>query len=89
MSQEQGSIEVRVFRFNPSFDEEPRYEVYNIPFVEGSSVGPIGQWLGFQFKMPWTAAQLTVTVTANNTEVGKDLIFDGTPPRYDAWEDGP
>jgi len=63
------------------------------PFIGGSSVGPIGAdspvGLGFQFKMPWTAAQLTVTVTANNTEVGKDLIFDGTPPRYDAWEDGP
>ena len=58
-------------------------------FVQGSSVGPIGQWLGFQFKMPWTAAPLTETVTANNTQVGEDVILSGTPPRYDAWEDGP
>jgi hypothetical protein len=69
-----GNYTVEVEAINNSVDP---------PFVGPSGVGPIGSLLGFQFKMPWT------TVTANNTEVGKDLIFDGTPPRYDAWEDGP
>ena len=59
------------------------------PFVEGSGVGPIGQWLEFQFAMPGARALLTATVTANNTEEGKDLVFNGPLTRYDAWEDGP
>jgi hypothetical protein len=56
-------------------------------FIDGSGVGPIGATLGFQFKMPWNPAGLTVTVTANHTEEGEDVILNGTPPRYDAWED--
>ena len=35
-------------------------------------------------------AQTTLTVNANQTvDVHTDIILDGTPPRYDAWEDGP
>jgi hypothetical protein len=76
------------------------------PFVGGSSVGPIGNDLGFQFKMPGMcdlqylnypsfpsdscSAKSTVGVGAGvivNTQT--DVIILGTPPRYDAWEDGP
>lgn len=76
-----------------------------IPFVGGSSVGPIGAEFEFQFAMPGTC-QLqylndpsspddscsdftTVTVEAGETLDAVDIILLGTPPRYDAWEDGP
>jgi len=76
------------------------------PFVDGSSVGSIGNDLGFQFKMPGTcepqylnypsspgdscSAKSTVTVGAGATlSANTDVIILGTPPRYDAWEDGP
>jgi hypothetical protein len=77
-----------------------------IPFVEGSGVGPIGNGLGFQFKMPGICELqylnyppspddscsdfTTVTVGAGSTiNEQTDIILLGTPPRYDAWEDGP
>jgi hypothetical protein len=76
------------------------------PFIYGSSVGPIGNDLGFQFKMPGIcdlqylnypsspgdscSAKSTVTVGAGTiVNTNTDVIILGTPPRYDAWEDGP
>jgi hypothetical protein len=76
------------------------------PFVEGSSVGPIGAFFGFQFKMPGScslqylnypsspsdvcSAKSTVTVGAGTiVNTHTDIILLGTPPRYDAWENGP
>jgi hypothetical protein len=75
------------------------------PFVNGSGVGPIGSYLGFQYKMPGTcqlqylnvpsspsdscSAKSTVTVGAGSIVTNTDVIFLGTPPRYDAWENGP
>jgi hypothetical protein len=75
------------------------------PFIDGSSVGPIGADLGFQFKMPGTCAlqylkypsspadscsdYTTIQVNAGETvTTNTDIILLGTPPRYDAWEDG-
>ena len=34
-------------------------------------------------------APTPITVTAGSTTSGVDIILIGTPPRYDAWEDGP
>jgi len=82
-----------------------------IPFVDGSSVGPIGN-LGFQFPLPSllptpppctpeylvsgatatcssAAATLIPVVGSSVVSTGTDVILIGTPPRYDAWEDGP
>ena len=30
-------IQVKVFRFNPSVDKEPRYQTYQVPFEKGMS----------------------------------------------------
>jgi hypothetical protein len=74
-------------------------------FVGGSSLGPIGSFLEFQYKMPGTckpqylnypssptdscSAQTTVTVGPGSVvDTHTDVILLGTPPRYDAWEDG-
>ena len=74
-------------------------------FTEGSGVGPIGNYLGFQYKMPGRcslqylnypsspsdscSAKSMVTVGAGITiDTNTDVILLGTPPRYDAWEDG-
>jgi hypothetical protein len=89
-----------------TIEVEAIYNSGDIPFVDSSGVGPIGNYLGFQYKMPGTcslqylnypsspsdscSAKSTVTVGAGiiiNTNT--DVIFLGTPPRYDAWEDGP
>jgi hypothetical protein len=75
------------------------------PFVESSSVGPIGAEFPFQFSMPGTCTIQylnrpsspsdscsdfsTVTVGAGEILDDVDIIFLGTSPRYDAWEDGP
>ncbi|MCJ7501755.1 MAG: hypothetical protein MUP80_01675 [Acidobacteriia bacterium] len=79
------------------------------PFVDGSSVGPIGNY-GFQFPLPSLLPTLPCTpeylvsgatatcnrasatplpVVAGSPVTGTDVILIGTPPRYDAWEDGP
>jgi hypothetical protein len=82
-----------------------------IPFVGGSSVGPIGNY-GFQFPLPSllpttppctpeylvsgatatcsSAAATPIPVVGGSVvSTGTDVILIGTPPRYDAWEDGP
>jgi hypothetical protein len=82
-----------------------------IPFVGGSSVGPIGDY-GFQFPLPSllptpppctpeylvsgatatcsSAAATPIPVVGGSVvSTGTDVILIGTPPRYDAWEDGP
>ena len=77
----------------------------NTPFVGSSSVGPIGAEFPFQFKMPGICDLqylnqpsspgdscsdfTTVTIGAGETLDSVDVILLGTPPRYDAWEDGP
>jgi len=43
MTQEQRTVEVKVLRFNPFVEQEPHYEVYKIPFIEGSSVSNVLQ----------------------------------------------
>jgi len=79
------------------------------PFVDGSSVGPIGNY-GFQFPLPSllpppctpeyllsgatascsSATATTVSVAPGSpVSTGTDVILIGTPPPYDAWEDGP
>jgi hypothetical protein len=73
-------------------------------FTLGSGAGPIGM-LGFQFPMPgscatelWNNAESAndlcdtstpITLTAGSTTTGINIILNGTPSRYDAWEDGP
>jgi len=75
------------------------------PFTGSSSVGPIGAEFPFQFAMPGTCTLQflnspsspgdscsdfsTVTVGAGEILDNVDIVFLGTPPRYDAWEDGP
>ncbi len=85
---------------------EAIYNSGDIPFVGGSSVGPIGNYFGFQYKLPGTcdpqylhhpsssgdscSAKSTVSAVAGTvTNTGTDVIFLGTPSRYDLWEDGP
>jgi len=81
------------------------------PFVNGSSVGPFGNY-GFQFPLPSllptppactpqylvsgttatcnSADATPLTVTGGSVvSTGTDVILIATPPRYDAWEDGP
>ena len=41
MSEERRTLDVKVFRFNPSVDPAPRYESYKVPFIEGSSVSSV------------------------------------------------
>jgi len=69
------------------------------PFVNGSSVGPIGE-LGFQFPLPgpaefwnWGESDTDVptdsnpvTVTAGAVVTDINIILNDTPPRFDAWE---
>ena len=45
MSNGAESIEVKVMRFNPSVDQEPRYDVYRIPYVEGCSVSNVLEFI--------------------------------------------
>ncbi len=88
-----------------TIEVEALYNGSNNAFVDSSGVGPIGGYLGFQFKMPGTcslqylnypsspsdscSAKSTVTVGAGITvDTNTDVILIGTPPRYDAWEDG-
>jgi hypothetical protein len=89
-----------------TIEVEAIYNSGELPFVGGSSVGPIGSFLGFQYKLPGNcdpqylnfpsssgdscSAKSTVSVGAGViTNTGTDVIFLGTPPRYDSWEDGP
>jgi hypothetical protein len=77
-----------------------------LPFIFESGVGPIGDYLGFQYKMPGAcsiqylhspASPSDICTTQSTLNVGAgavltedtDIIFIGTPSRYDAWEDGP
>ncbi len=41
MNETPQTIQVKIFRFNPHMDKEPRYEVYTVPFIEGSTVSTI------------------------------------------------
>jgi succinate dehydrogenase/fumarate reductase-like Fe-S protein len=41
MSPEQRAIKVTVFRFNPYVDENPHYKVYEVPFIEGSTISTV------------------------------------------------
>jgi hypothetical protein len=76
------------------------------PFIFDSGVGPIGDYLGFQYKMPGACDvqylhappspnDICTTQSTLNIEAGEvvtddtDVVLIGTPPRYDAWEDGP
>jgi hypothetical protein len=76
------------------------------PFIFDSGVGPIGDYLGFQYKMPGVCDvqylhsppsqdDICTTQSTLDIEAGEvvtdntDVIFIGTPARYDAWEDGP
>ena len=76
------------------------------PFIGGSGVGPVGNYLQFQYKLPGNCdpqylnfpsspgdsctAKSTVSAAAGIvTDTDTDVIFLGTPPRYDSWEDGP
>jgi len=74
-------------------------------FVGGSSVGPIGnlgfqfpmpgtcvtEFLNdAESATDQCTDQSTRTVSAGGVvSAGTDIILNGTPPRYDAWEDGP
>jgi hypothetical protein len=77
-----------------------------LPFIFDSGVGPMGDYLGFQYKMPGACSiqylhsppsPEDVCTTQSILDVGAgevitentDIIFIGTPLRYDAWEDGP
>lgn len=89
-----------------TIEVEAIYNSGEIPFIDGSGVGPIGAYLGFQYKLPGicdpqylnfpsspddscsassTVSAVAGTVTSTNT----DVLFLGTPSRYDSWEDGP
>ncbi|MBN1570566.1 MAG: hypothetical protein JXA73_22170 [Acidobacteria bacterium] len=89
-----------------TIEVEAIYNTGEMAFIEGSAVGPIGYYFGFQYKMPGTcslqylnypsspsdscSAKSVVTVGAGVTvNTNTDVILLGTPPRYDAWEDGP
>jgi len=45
VSDEQRTIEIRVFRFNPYVDREARYETYKVPYIEGSTVSNVLQYI--------------------------------------------
>jgi len=49
MSNKQRTIKVKVFRFNPYSDKEPRFEVYKVPFVEGSTVSTVLQYINEEY----------------------------------------
>ena len=88
-----------------TIEVEAIYNSGDLAFIDGSGVGPIGSYLGFQYKMPGScslqylnypssptdscSAKTTVTVgTGITVNTNTDVILLGTPPRYDAWEDG-
>jgi hypothetical protein len=85
---------------------EAIYNSGGTPFISSSGVGPIGNDLYFQFKMPGTCDLqylkypssssdscsdfTTISIGAGMTvNTNTDVIFLGTPPRFDAWEDEP
>jgi hypothetical protein len=89
-----------------TIEVEALYNSGNTPFVEGASVGPIGAYLGYQYKLPGACspqylnypssptdtctAKITMSVAAGSVlKTNTDVIFLGTPPRFDAWEDEP
>jgi succinate dehydrogenase/fumarate reductase-like Fe-S protein len=43
------TVEVKVFRFNPSVDQEPRFEIHKVPLIEGSSVSNILQYINEEY----------------------------------------
>lgn len=45
MSEAQRTIEVKVFRFNRHLDKDPHYDVYRVPFIEGSTVSTILRYI--------------------------------------------
>lgn len=49
MSHEERTIGVKVFRFNPFVDRKPRYEVYRVPFIEGSTVSNLLQYINEEY----------------------------------------
>jgi succinate dehydrogenase/fumarate reductase-like Fe-S protein len=49
VSDNQHTIEVRVFRFNPSVERESRYEVYKVPYIEGSTVSNVLQYINEEY----------------------------------------
>lgn len=78
----------------------------DIPFVDTSSVGPIGSYYAYQYKIPGTcsvqylrnpslpsdncSAYSTVAVGSGSIiNTNTNVIFLGTLPTYDAWENGP
>lgn len=87
----------------PPGDYTVEVEKLDDSFTLGSGVGPIGTYLGFQFLMPGSCttqfwnnsgsalcdASTPITVTAGSTTTDVNIILNGTPPRFDAWEDGP
>jgi hypothetical protein len=90
---------------NYTIEVEAIYNSGDYAFIDSSSVGPIGQFFGFQYKMPGAcnpqylnypssasdrcSAKSTVAVGSGITvNTNTDVILLGTPPRYDAWEDG-
>ena len=89
-----------------TIEVEALYDSTDYAFVGGSGVGPIGSYLGFQYKLPGScdpqylnypsspgdscSAKTTVSAVAGTvTNTNTDVIFLGTQPRYDSWEDGP
>lgn len=89
-----------------TIEVEAIYNSGEVPFIDGSGVGPIGAYLGFQYKMPGicapqylnfpsspndscSASSTVSSVAGTITSVNTDVIFLGTPSRYDSWEDGP
>lgn len=85
----------------PPGDYTVEVEAIDPGFVEGSGVGPISSFLGFNFPLPgpaefWNSAESAtdnpgdstpVTVSAGQVVENIDIILNGTPPRFDAWED--
>lgn len=69
-------------------------------FVDGSSVGPLGADVGEQFPLPGPpeffsapesssddpAASTMVTVNAGQVVPDRDIVLNGTPSRFDAFE---
>lgn len=77
-------------------------EAIDPAFVGGSSVGPLGFYAGEQFPLPgpaesWNLAESAtdnpsaadpVNTSAGATTGGIDIILNGTPARFDPFEDG-
>ncbi len=43
------TINVKVFRYNPETDKEPRYETYKVPFVKGQSAFNVLNYINAHF----------------------------------------